>query len=80
MQIRLREEIDGDFGENYVSISDHRSGQNSQEITCGICCATFYADKSAYESICRAIEQGLDNPFLCDDCQQEYDELSFRDH
>lgn len=76
MQTALREELDGDLGENYVSISDYKTKQNDQEISCGVCCKTFYADTLAYSNISRAIEHGLDNPFLCDDCQQEYDELA----
>jgi len=77
MQPRLKEEIDADLGESYVSITDYITDQNKYEINCGVCCKTLFADKETSESIYRSIEQGLDNPFLCNDCQREYDELAY---
>lgn len=77
MQTTLREEIDGDLGENYVIITDYKTEQNQHEIDCSDCCKTFYTDKETYERFCRTIEQGLDNPFLCNDCQHEYEELAY---
>lgn len=76
MQAKLKEEIDADRNENYVSITDYKTGQNICEINCGACFKTFYADKVTFESINRAIEQALDNPFICGECQQEYEELA----
>jgi hypothetical protein len=46
---------------------------------CRDCNRTFYADREASESIYRSIEQELDNPFLCNDCQQDYDESAYED-
>jgi hypothetical protein len=77
MHTGFREEIDGDLSENYVSISDYKTEQHQHEIICSVCCKTFFANKATHDNICRVIEQGLDNPFLCDDCQQEYDELAY---
>ncbi|CAN5595989.1 hypothetical protein BH24ACI3_BH24ACI3_12860 [soil metagenome] len=79
MQVKLRDEIDADFAENYVSVTDYMSGPNKYEINCGICNKTLYADKETSERIFRSIEEGLDNPFLCIDCEKEYDELAFED-
>lgn len=73
MQTGLREEIDGDFGDHFVSISDYRTGENQHEVDCGTCGKVFYADNLTHENIVRVIEQGLDNPFVCIDCQQEID-------
>ncbi|MBX7055723.1 MAG: hypothetical protein K1X36_12270 [Pyrinomonadaceae bacterium] len=80
MQTRLRQEFDSDRTENFVSIAELRTGRNTHEIMCGVCFRPHFADDTTYESICRSIEQGLDNPFVCDDCQAAYDELEHREH
>jgi hypothetical protein len=73
MQIGLREEIDGDLGEHFVSVSDYRTDQNRFEIRCGLCSSPFFANKVTHDNIVRVIDRGLENPFVCDDCQQELD-------
>jgi hypothetical protein len=77
MQTRLRKEIDGDLNENLVGVTDYKTEQNRFEISCSSCFKTFYADEQIYESIKRSLEQALDNPFLCDDCRQEYEEMAY---
>jgi hypothetical protein len=79
MQTKLKEEIDADRAENYASITYYRNGQNKYEINCGLCNTTLYTDKETSERICRSIEQGLDNPFLCNDCEQEFEDLAYKD-
>lgn len=77
MQTQLKEEIDADLHENYVSITDYMTSRNGYEINCGDCNKTLYADKETSEGFCRSIEQDWDNPFLCTDCRREYDELAY---
>lgn len=79
MQTGTREEIDADLGERYVDISDYRSGTNQHEIDCGTCGKVYYTNNVTHENILRTIEQGLDNPFVCDDCQQEIDAEAYAD-
>ena len=79
MQTQLREEIDGDRIENYIGITDFKTDQNLYEINCRECNKTFYADSSTSDDIYGAIKQGLDNPFLCDDCQVDYEESAYED-
>lgn len=76
MNTGLRKEKDGDLIESYVSVTDYMTDHNQHVINCSDCAKTFYADASTCEGIVRAIEQGLDNPFICIDCQQEYEELA----
>lgn len=71
MQTRLREEFDADRIENVVAVTDYITDQNKYEISCGTCFKTLYADRETSEGIYRSIEEGLDNPFLCRDCEQE---------
>lgn len=79
MQTKLKEEIDADLAENYVSVTDYITGRNKFEINCGICNMTLYTDKETSERIYRSIEQGLDNPFLCNDCEREFEDLAYED-
>jgi len=79
MQTKLREEIDADLNEDKTGISDYKTRQNQFEINCSVCLKTFYADKETFESLNRAIEQALDNPFLCYECQQDYEESAVED-
>jgi hypothetical protein len=79
MQTKLKEEIDADRAENYVSVTYYRNGQNKYEINCGLCNKTLYTDKETSERIYRSIEQGLDNPFLCNECEREFEDLANRD-
>lgn len=77
MEARSREEFDADRIENYVTITDYKTELNQFEIFCGTCGEMFFADKDQAAKCARAAEQGLDNPFLCDDCQREYEELAY---
>ncbi len=77
MNATTRSAIDGDLIENYVNITDYKTNLNQHQINCGDCAKLFYADTATYEGIVRAIEQGLDNPFMCEDCRLEYDELAY---
>lgn len=76
MQARLRPEIDADRIDVNPSISEFRSSTHSHEIICRDCGGRFYTDRGMYDHIARAIEEGLDNPFVCPDCRQELDELA----
>lgn len=77
MQTKVKEEIDADLMENYVSITDNTTSRNTYKIKCGECNRTLYADKETAETFYRAIRQGWDNPFLCDYCRRDYEELAY---
>ena len=79
MQTRLKEEIDGDRIENYVGVTDFRTDRNSHEINCRECNKAFYADSETSDGIYRSMKEALDNPFLCDDCQLDYEETAYGD-
>ena len=76
----IKEEFDADRKENYVSITDFVTDQNKYEFSCGKCgkCGKiFYADKETFENINRAVKQGLDNSFLCENCCRKYEEAAY---
>ena len=76
MQTRLKEQIDADLAENYASVTYFMNSRNKYEINCGECNRILYADKETAERITRSIKRGIDNPFLCNDCEQEFDEFA----
>ena len=51
-------------------------GLNESELICGVCGGTYYVDDVTLRQAMSAIQKGLDNPFCCDDCEAELEELS----
>lgn len=75
----VRTKIDAGLKENYVGITDFEAGKNQYEIFCGDCGKIFYADAEKYEEINRAVMRGLDNCFLCRQCREKIERLSYRE-
>ena len=46
-------------------------------VRCGMCARSFDVDEETYEFVSEAIATGLDNPFRCEVCKAEYDELAY---
>jgi hypothetical protein len=53
-----------------------RKGPNQMELLCAFCNQTYYVDDVTFQQVMSAMEEGMDNPFCCDDCEEEYEELS----
>lgn len=53
-----------------------RKGPNQMQLVCGICGESYYVDAVAFQQAISAMEGGLDNPFCCDECETELEELS----
>jgi hypothetical protein len=70
-----RAQYDADRIEDKSTYTEFPTAINQYALNCGICNRTVYVDKQTYRHAARVIEQGLDNPFLCDYCQDEYAEL-----
>jgi hypothetical protein len=50
---------------------------NEHEVRCGMCAREFSIDEETFRSMSEAIESGLDNPFRCEICAEEYDDLAY---
>ncbi len=59
-----------------VCITDYPTKQNRNKLNCGDCNGAFYADDLTFREISRVIGEGIDNPFVCDACLAEYEELA----
>lgn len=47
------------------------------EVRCGMCARELYVDEVSYRSYAEALLSGLDNPFRCEVCAEEYDDLVY---
>jgi hypothetical protein len=50
---------------------------NQHEVRCGMCARELYVDEDAYRYYSEALISGLDNPFRCEVCSEEYDDLAY---
>lgn len=51
--------------------------EKQHEIRCGMCARELYVDEDAYRQYSEALLSGLDNPFRCEVCSEEYDDLAY---
>ena len=51
--------------------------ERQHEVRCGMCARELYVDEGAYRSYAEALLSGLDNPFRCEVCAEEYDDLAY---
>ena len=47
------------------------------EVRCGMCARELYVDEDSYKLYSEALISGLDNPFRCEVCREEYDDLVY---
>ena len=50
---------------------------NLHEVRCGMCARELFVDDEGYGLYMEAITSGLDNPFRCEVCNEEYDDLVY---
>jgi hypothetical protein len=72
----LRSYIDPDqqFATGPTSFMTER---NEIEVRCGICARPMYVNEDTYRFGNDEIKSGLDNPFRCEICEEEYDDLAY---
>ena len=75
---RLRSFYDGDRAGNPLLPTHFQTAQNRNEVYCSLCGAAFFVDDMLYETLIRVIGETLENPFICEDCLDEYEELAHR--
>jgi hypothetical protein len=57
--------------------TSYKTFVNSCPARCGMCGSEYFVNESVHAAIITSAEEGLDNPFMCDDCRGEYDELAY---
>ena len=53
-----------------------RKGPNQSELTCTSCGDLYFVDDNSFDEAMSAMEMGLENPFSCEDCEAEREELA----
>ena len=59
------------------SASAIMTDEQQHEVRCGMCAKELYVDDEGYRLYMEAINSGLDNPFRCEACNEEYDDLAY---
>jgi hypothetical protein len=54
----------------------YRGGPNQSELTCSSCNEMYFVDDVSFRQAMSAMEKGLENPFCCDECEAEQEELA----
>ena len=54
-----------------------RTEYNPHEVRCGMCGTVLNVDEATFRFVEEAIKSGLDDPFRCAQCQEEYDDLAY---
>lgn len=60
-----------------VTATATMTDEKQHEVRCGMCARELYVDDEGYRLYMEAINSGLDNPFRCDVCNEEYDDLVY---
>lgn len=74
---RIREQFDADLLEANMNYSHTPTEQNHFSVYCANCAESFFADRNLYDRNLRSLEEGFEDPFICDDCQGDDDELEY---
>ena len=51
--------------------------EKQHEVRCGMCARELYVNEDDYRFYSEALLSGLDNPFRCEVCSEEYDDLAY---
>lgn len=75
--VRLREYLDADRRIQF-NPSVFKTDENRNRVYCGMCGGIYYVDDALFNAIIKVIKETTESPFLCPDCQDEYDALAHR--
>ena len=60
-----------------IAATSIMTDENQHEVRCGMCARELYVDEDSYLLYSEALLSGLDNPFRCEVCSEEYDDLVY---
>lgn len=73
---RLRSYYDADRTEQGFHPTAYKTERNTHKVYCGVCGEMFFIDDVLFDEMNKMIERILENPFLCEGCIEEYDDLA----
>lgn len=75
--MRLRSRLNPEEQQNLTKgPTKYPKGPNQFQLICGFCNETYYVDEVTFQQAKAAMEEGGDNPFCCDECEGEYEDIS----
>ncbi len=74
-RIGVKDNLQQLWSDDYTN--ERELGLNQFGIRCGMCGDLYYVDEATKARIAAADETGPDNPFQCEDCETEYDDLAY---
>jgi hypothetical protein len=54
-----------------------KTERNQHEVRCGMCGRIIYIEEETFDFVSDAVKAGLDDPFRCELCKDEYDDLVY---
>jgi hypothetical protein len=54
-----------------------KTERNQHQVRCGMCGRIIYVEEDTFKFVGDAIKAGLDAPFQCEVCSEEYDDLVY---
>ena len=63
--------------QTFIPAASTMTDENQHEVRCGMCAKELFVDEDGYRLYMEAINSGLDNPFRCEVCNEEYDDLAY---
>jgi hypothetical protein len=56
----------------FLKPTPYRTGMNRYRLFCNTCGDIYYVDGDTFYMATLAIQKGLDNPFCCDNCEDDF--------
>ena len=73
----LRSYVDQNQQHTFAPPTAMMTDRTQHEVRCGMCAKELYVDDEGYHRYLEAIGSGLNNPFRCEVCSEEYDDLAY---
>lgn len=75
--MKLRSMLNSEEQRNVVAGSTtHKQGPSQWQLTCSYCGGMYYVDNLTFSQAISAMEAGFENPFCCDDCQADLEDVA----
>lgn len=73
----LRSHLDPDQPGTVQGPTPFKTEGNEFQVNCGMCGAIVFVNEDMYRFAKEGIDAGLENPFKCDACEEEEDQLFY---
>lgn len=74
---RIRSYYNADFEDNLSVPTIYPTGQNQNELYCSMCGENVFVNDMIFDEVTKIIEETSENPFLCVECIEEFEEAAY---